>query len=278
MDIVERMRSGEKIAIGMVHLLPLPGTLHYGGDFQAIVNQAVSDAKKLEEAEFDALIVENVNDAPFEYDGMTPLQLYSLAIVCDHVRRNISIPMGIDACGESIQGLYIGALTGASFVRVPYFVDIRVGQNGLINPNGYQAVLTRKRAGLEHIRILADVQVKHTYPLCDNIPVEASANWAKAVGADAIIVTGLATGMETPIETMQRVKAAVNLPVVVGSGMNAKNACKQFEFCDGAIIGTAVKEHGSLMCPVDKEQAVAFMEAVKEAKHETDRLCDQRIS
>lgn len=278
MDIVERMLSGEKIAIGMVHLLPLPGTLHYGGNFQAILDQAVSDAKKLEEANFDALIVENVNDAPFEYDSMTPLQLYSLAIVCDHVRRSVSIPMGIDACGESVQGIYIGALTGASFVRVPYFVDIRIGQNGLINPCGYQAVMTRKRAGLEHIRILADIQVKHTYPLCENIPVEASASWAKAIGADAIIVTGLATGMETPIETMQRVKAVVDLPVVVGSGMNASNTCKQFEYCDGAIVGTAVKEQGSLMRPVDKKKAVEFMEAAKEAKNETDRLRDQRIS
>lgn len=266
MDIVERMLSGEKITIGMVHLLPLPGTLHYGGDFQAILDQAVSDAKKLEEAGFDALIVENVNDAPFGDDGMTPLQVHSLTIACDHVRRSIGIPMGIDACGDSVQGIYIGALTGASFVRVPYFVDIRVGQNGLINPNGYQAVMARKRAGLEHIRILADVQVKHTYPLCENIPVEDSARWAKTVGADAIIVTGLATGMETSIETMQRVKTVVDLPVVVGSGMNASNTCKQFEVCDGAIIGTAVKEQGSLMRPVDKEKAVTFMKAAKEAK------------
>lgn len=266
MDIVERMRSGEKITIGMVHLLPLPGTLHYGGDFQAILDQAVSDAQKLEEAGFDALIVENVNDAPFEGNVMTPLQVSSLAIACDHVRRSIRIPMGIDACGESEQGIIIGSLTGASFVRVPYFVDIRVGQNGIINPNGYHAVMMRKHAGWEHIRILADVQVKHTYPMCENIPVEASARWAKAVGADAIIVTGLATGMETSVETMQRVKNAVDLPIVVGSGMNAGNTKKQFAVCDGAIIGTAVKEQGSLMCPVDKVKAVAFMQAAKEGK------------
>lgn len=266
MDIVNRMQAGEKIAIGMVHLLPLPGTLHYGGAIQPIINRAVQDARTLERAGFDALIVENVNDAPFEGEKMTPFQIAALAIVCDHVRRNVEIPVGIDACGESIEGLIIGSMTGVSFVRIPYFVDIRIGQYGVIQPNGAQAVMTRKRSGLEHIRILADVQVKHTYPLCREIPVEASAHWAKAVGADAIIVTGLATGMETSVETMQRVKNAVELPVVVGSGMNTRNAAKQFEICHGAIVGSALKENGDLRNPVDEALARAFIRAAKGAE------------
>ncbi|MDD5953782.1 MAG: BtpA/SgcQ family protein [Firmicutes bacterium] len=262
MDIVDRMKHGEKITIGMVHLLPLPGTLKYGGDFQPIVDQAVEDARKLQKAGFDALIVENVNDAPFDGTELSVWQVSALAIICDNVRRAVDLPIGIDACGDSLAGFMIGDLTGIDFIRIPYFVDIRIGQYGIINPVGSDAVVLRKRNGMEKIRILADVQVKHTYPLNSEIPIEASARWAESVGADALIVTGLATGMETPIDVISRVKAVSGLPVVVGSGMNSKNAKQQFEICDGAIIGSALKLGGNLMNPIDFDLAEAFIRSV----------------
>lgn len=259
MDIVERMKRGEKITIGMVHLLPLPGTLKYQGDFQAIIDQAVEDAKKLEKAGFDAVIVENVNDGPYDTDKMSVWQISALAITCDHVRRNVNLPMGIDACGGTLDGFMIAGLTGIDFIRVPYFVDVRIGANGVIHPNGAKAVMLRKRNGLEHIRIFADVQVKHTYPLNSEIPVEDSAIWAETVGADALIVTGATTGAETPLDMIKRVKAVTKLPVVVGSGMCTDNAKAQFEICDGAIVGSALKKNKNLMNCIDSELAEAFI-------------------
>ena len=264
MDIVERMKQGEKITIGMVHLLPLPGTLHYGGEIAPIIERAVADARRLEAAGFDAMIVENVNDAPNDAPQMSPWQISTFAIACDHVRRSVHLPIGIDACGDALAGFMIGGSAGIEFIRVPYFVDIRIGSTGLINPNGAKAVMLRKRCGLEYIRIFADVQVKHTYALNPEIPVEASSKWAESVGADALIVTGMATGMETPMETLKRVKASTHLPVVVGSGMTEKNVKEQFTVCDGAIIGSALKQHGDLMNPVDEVLAKRFMQAVRE--------------
>ena len=54
----------KKCLIGMVHLLPLPGTLNYTGEIDAIYSQAIADAKALEEGGASALIVENMNDVP----------------------------------------------------------------------------------------------------------------------------------------------------------------------------------------------------------------------
>ena len=54
----------KKCIIGMVHLLPLPGTLNYTGEIDAIYSQAIADAKALEEGGASALIVENMNDVP----------------------------------------------------------------------------------------------------------------------------------------------------------------------------------------------------------------------
>lgn len=263
MTILERMQNGKKISIGMVHTLPLPGTYLHSAPFEDIVARAVQDAVTLEQAGFDAIIVENTNDGPFEQDGMTTTQIAAMTRICHSVRAAVGIEVGIDACGDSVAGLDIGNLTGVTFLRVPYFVDTRMSAGGIIYPNGGRAVMHRKRLGAEHIKIFADVQVKHTFSLSE-IPIEESALWAVDTGADALIVTGLSTGIETPIESLRRVKAVVKLPVVAGSGVNASNVRAQYQVCDGAIIGTATKQGRNLLHPVDAALARAFINTAKQ--------------
>ncbi len=265
MDIVERMKRGEKISIGMVHTLPLPGTYGNTCGMEQIIDRAVQDAVTLEKAGFDALIVENVNDAPYSKEGMTVQQIAAMAVITKKVREAVSIDVGIDACGNSIAGIEIANIVGGvSFVRIPAFVDVRVGMTGIDIPNGGQAVLKRMEIHAEQVKIFADIQVKHTYPLCEAIPIEQSAVWAMASHADALIVTGITTGAETPLETISRVKKVAKIPVVVGSGISVKNVRAQYEICDGAIVGSSLKENGDLCNPVVAQKAAAFVAAAKE--------------
>lgn len=265
MNIVERMKQGEKISIGMVHTLPLPGTYGNTCGMEEIIRRAVADAITLEKTGFDALIVENVNDAPYHKEGMTVQQIAAMAIITKKVREAVSIEVGIDACGDHIAGIEIANIVGGvSFVRIPTFVDVRVGVTGIDLPNGAEAVLKRMEVHAEQVQIFADIQVKHTYGLCESIPIEQSAVWAVASHADAIIVTGITTGAETPLETISRVKKVVNIPVVVGSGASVKNVNAQYQICDGAIVGSCLKENGDLCNPVVEKRAVEFIAAVKQ--------------
>jgi hypothetical protein len=51
----------EKPIIGMVHLMPLPGSPGYGGyGMEVIIDQALRDAKALVEGGIDGIIVENM--------------------------------------------------------------------------------------------------------------------------------------------------------------------------------------------------------------------------
>ena len=63
-------------------------------------------------------------------------------------------------------------------------------------------------------------------------------------------MTGSAIGVETPIEMIQKVKKVVSLPVIAGSGVNAKNIGEQLKIADGAIIGSSLKEGGILSNPI----------------------------
>ncbi len=264
MNIVERMSRGEKVSIGMVHTLPLPGTYQNTCGMAEIIERAVADAKTLERAGFEALIVENVNDGPFGGKGMSTQQIAAMAVITRKVREAVSIDVGIDACGDSIAGVEIANIVGdVSFVRIPAYVDVRVSMTGIDIPNGGKAVLRRKEIGAEQVKIFADVQVKHTYPLCHEISIEQSTAWAGANFADAIIVTGVTTGAETPLETIRRVKAVTKLPVVVGSGTKLQNVAEQYRCCDGAIIGSSLKENGDLLNPVDYQKAVELIAEIR---------------
>lgn len=261
--IVERMKNGEKISIGMVHTQALPGAFRNTMDIDKITELAVVDARNLEKAGFDAIIVENVNDSPYDNDPMNRQKVAAMARICTEVHKAVSIPVGIDACGDQVAGFDIGSMTGVTFMRLSNLVDVRIGSCGITTPCGGEAVAHRRKIGAEQIKIFADIQLKHTYPVFPEVPVEVSAQWAVAAGADVIIVTGASTGLETSVEDMRRVKKAVSVPVVAGSGVDAKNVKDQYSVCDGAIIGSSLKKDKKLTNPIELTLAENFMKAAK---------------
>ena len=240
------LENGTKTIIGMVHCLALPTTKNYGGDMQKIIDQAVTDAKTLERAGVDAIIVENMGDEPF---GITlnTMQRMALCSVAGVVKNSVNLPVGIDAAFNDYEAaLAIAKAIDGDFVRLPVFCDVVRYYGGIIEPCCVEALRYREEIGARDIKILADVQVKHTTLVFADTPIEESAKNAAAAGADALIVTGAAIGTETPIDSIRRAKEVVKLPVLAGSGVNAHNIKAQMDIADGAIVGSSLKESGTL--------------------------------
>ena len=165
MSSQEILKVGDTTVIGMVHCLPLPGTPGFDGDFNKIIEHAAADAVTLEKAGVDAVIVENMGDTPFTA-LLTTAQVAALSAAAYAVRQSVSIPMGIDAAFNDCKAsLSIAGMSGADFIRVPVFVDTVVFSDGVIRPVARECVEFRKQLGLEHVKILADVQVKHAHML-----------------------------------------------------------------------------------------------------------------
>ena len=53
-----------RVLIGVVHLLPLPGSPRWKGDMDVVLSQARSDAEALARGGCHGVIVENFGDAP----------------------------------------------------------------------------------------------------------------------------------------------------------------------------------------------------------------------
>lgn len=260
MDILKEMKDGKKILIGMVHCLPLPGTYNAEGDIQRVIERAVSDAKCLEEKNFDALMIEN-EDWCCDV-RMKKVQIVGLSMVMYAVRRAVSLPIGL-CCGSLNyeEALSIAMVGGGDFVRLPIFVDTMMNYNGIISPCSAKAVNYRNEIGAQNIRILADVQVKHYYMLNPGVDIGVSAEWAQRQGADAVIVTGSGTGVETSLKDLEKVKERVKIPVVAGSGVNRENIGQQLQIADALIIGTCLRVDGKMSKPIDPEKAEEIVAA-----------------
>lgn len=252
----------KKCIIGMVHCLPLPGSLNYGGCMDEIYEKAIFDAKALEEGGASALIVENQFDVPSP-EELSAEQFAALAAVASRVKEVVSIPLGIDAsfCDWK-SAIAIANAVNADFIRLAVFVDEVMTASGRKRPCCTEATRYRKQLGAENILFLCDAQVKHSYMVVDGIPVTASAKMAEENGADAIIVTGTTTGEAAPIDIIKEVRKTVNIPLLVGSGFSSKNASEQLPFIDGAIVGSSIKQDGVITKPVDVLRVKELMNIV----------------
>ena len=248
--------------IGVIHLAPLPGTARHLLPMNEIIDRALCDANTLQIAGFDAIMVENFGDVPFHATHLPLASVASMALVVDRVRRSTELPIGVNALrNDPRAALGIAAAAGASFIRVNIHIGATVTDQGLIQGDAVGTLQYRKLLG-QRIAILADVHVKHGTPLGESDLAQAARDTAYRGLADALIVTGSATGAPTDFEDLQSVRRAVpDRRLFIGSGATAENVDKLLEIADGVIVGTGIKREANPDHPIDLALAETFVHA-----------------
>src|SRR3970282_839750 len=105
--------------IGMVHLLPLPGSPRWGGSMAEVADRALADARALEAGGLHAPLVENHGDAPFTAGRVDAATAAAMTAVISEIRRNVRLPLGVNVLkNDSQSALAIAAATSACFIRV----------------------------------------------------------------------------------------------------------------------------------------------------------------
>ena len=73
--------SAKRPLIGVVHLLPLPGSPRYKGSMADVADRAKRDARAYAEGGLDGLILENYGDLPFYPQAVPPETVAAMAWV-----------------------------------------------------------------------------------------------------------------------------------------------------------------------------------------------------
>ena len=265
MSFASHFTDGPPI-IGMVHLLALPETPHFNGRLEAIYTQAEQDARALVEAGIDALIIENFGDEPYYNGEPTAAQFATIAHITTRIRQMTDMPIGINVQFNAWQAeVALAYACDAQFIRVEVFVDTVISAQGQVAPCSAQIMRYRRALGASDMQIWADIQTKYTQNILSQ-PITQSAIDATQAGADALIVTGGATGQQTPLSVVQEVKTVTTLPVLVGSGTTLDSLGDVLRIADGAIVGSALKKDGNAANPVSRKRTQAFMQKAWEIR------------
>ncbi len=251
--------------IGVVHLLPLPTSARWGGNLGAIIDRAEQEAVALVSGGVDGLIVENFFDAPFPKSRVDPAVVSVMTTIVSRLMQLVSIPIGINVLrNDSLSAMAIASCTGAAFIRVNVLSGVMATDQGLIEGCAYELLRYRRELG-SNVKIMADVLVKHAQPLSSSDLTTAVREAIDRGLADAVILSGFATGNPPSLADLQQAKAAAgSTPIIIGSGADCYNINSLMQYADGAIVSSSLKRQGKIENSIDPIRVSQFVETLRQ--------------
>lgn len=109
-----------KVFIGVIHLPPLPGAPRWGGDMDAVLEQAEREALTMERGGANGIIVENFGDAPFRIGRVEPETVAAMTRAVDRVCRTTSLPVGVNMLRSDAPSALAVAVAAGRSLRQTY--------------------------------------------------------------------------------------------------------------------------------------------------------------
>jgi uncharacterized protein len=270
--MLEDLFAAKKPVIGVIHLLPMPGSVRYDGNLELALSRAEQEAAAYASGGASGIIIENFFDTPFVKNRVDTACACALTLAAARVRAISGLPLGINVLrNDGRTALAVAAAVDAQFIRVNVLTGAMLCDQGIIEGEAHELLLYRKQLGLERkVRIFADVMVKHAVPLGQHsdIGLEA-ADTVKRALADAVIVSGRATGDAPDDGDLQAVRRACpDTPIFIGSGSTRENVADLLKTADGIIVASSLKRQGILENPVDEGRVRLLVETVNSRQAE----------
>jgi membrane complex biogenesis BtpA family protein len=265
-DAVLKIFQKTKVAIGVLHCPPLPGTPRYDGEaVEALYDRALRDAEAYVEGGIDGLIIENHGDLPFlKPHRIGPETAAAMAVITDRVRRAFDVPLGINVLANAgIPALAIAKSAGAAFIRVNQWANAYVANEGFIEGEAAEILRYRASISAKDVLIFADTHVKHgAHAIVADRSISELTRDVEFFDADAVIATGQRTGDSVDLQELEEIGRATRLAVLVGSGVTLSNVGAILERAAGVIIGSSLKMDGTWWSAVDRQKVARFMQDV----------------
>lgn len=250
--------------VGMIHLMPLPGSPGFQGSMEQVLEKALEEAETLTEGGLSGILVENFGDTPFFPARVPPETVASMAVVVRGVTESTSVPVGVNVLRNDAEAaLAVAVAGGGRFIRVNVHVGTMFTDQGILSGEAFRTIRKREALG-QSIPILADVLVKHATPP-PGLTLESAARdcWFRGK-ADALILTGSETGKPIDMDSVSRVRKTLpaSSKIWVGSGSSPETVSSLLGSADGIIVGTALQKGGVAGGGVERDRVRAFMDGV----------------
>jgi membrane complex biogenesis BtpA family protein len=261
------MRAPVPSLLGVIHLRPLPDSPRYDGDLAGLIASAERDARVLAAAGFEGIVVENFGDAPFvpgRVAAVTVAAMTACALAVRAAAPGLSLAINV-LRNDAEAALAVAVAVAAEMIRVNVHTGARVTDQGLVEGRAHVTLRQRRALGAERIRLLCDVDVKHSAPLAGRPLAEEAHDLASRGLADAVLVTGSGTGRGADRRDLLAVLGAVDVPVLVASGVTVETI-PDVAGAHGVIVGSCLRASGHAGEPIDAAAAARFADAWRAAR------------
>ena len=255
----------EKPIIAMCHLQPMPGDPYYdeakGIDY--VLECARKDLHALQNGGVDGIMFSNEFSLPY-LTKVETVTVASMAKIIGELKKEISIPYGVNCLWDPIASLDLAVATGGKFIR-EIISGVYASDFGLWNTNVGQTVRHQMAIGARHVKLLYNIVPEAAKYLVDRDISEIARSTEFNNHPDALCVSGLTAGSATDSQVLSLVKKSVkHTPVLCNTGCNVNNIKQQLEVSDGAVCATTFKYDGIFENSVDQKRVEEFMAVVKE--------------
>ncbi len=247
-NAIQAIFSRSKAVIGVIHCDPFPGSPKYRGkSVSDIVERALRDAENYISGGVHGLIIENHGDIPFSKPEDIGHETSALmAVITEKVRERFAVPLGINVLANAaIPAMAIALAGGADFVRVNQWANAYIANEGFIEGAAAKTLRYRSMLRAEHIRVFADSHVKHgSHAIVADRSIQELTRDVDFFEADAVIATGQRTGDSATMAEIDEIRAATELPLLVGSGVTPANVKQILGRTQGVIVASTMKVDG----------------------------------
>ena len=236
----------KKVVIGMVHLLPLPGTPFYQeGNMEQALEKAVADATALYHGGADGCLVQTVDRVYPAADEADYARVAAMAAITKAVADatgpefQIGVQIMVNALKASIA---VAKVCGGSFLRCTALVGATLTASGMVQANPHDFLTYRTSIGANQVKLIAEVNSMH-FRWMGEKPTAEVARMAARMGAAAVEVAH--PDEETNARLVREIKQAMpHLPVILGGHTNHENVARRLAAADGVFVGTCLEAEG----------------------------------
>jgi len=206
-----------------------------------------------------------MHDVPYLNRNVGSEIISAFATIGTILKNQIKIPIGIQIlAGANKEALSVAKAAALDFVRAEGFVFSHIADEGFMDGCAAELLRFRKQIEAEQIAIFTDIKKKHSsHAITSDITIADAAKSAEFFLSDGVIITGSTTGSEPNLSDLKKVKNSVQIPVLVGSGITARNLEQYWKFADGFIVGSYFKEGGFWENEISLERVGKLMKQVQ---------------
>lgn len=254
----------EKAAIGLVHLMALPGDPLYDpqGGLERVYEAALADVRALQEGGIDAIHFSN--EFSFPYQQKPPKEiLASMAYIIGRLRPYIRVPYGANVISNPADTIALCASVDAKFTRGT-FSGVYSGNLGLYDTAVGDYVRLRHNLHADGLKMIHYVVPESSADIGGREPLAAAIAARFMNMPDGFAVPGATAGRSADLSLLHKLRKEMpDMVLVASTGVKAETIEDIFSICDAAFIATSLKKDGKFENPVDEERVKRFMDRLK---------------